>query len=263
MKSLRIGLLLALLSGAPALLPAQTVSGGASGYSAEPPAEPSATPAPEKKDADKAPAGPTVIDSENMDYDGKTRVAVFTGDYYGVFVKDPSFTVYCDKLTAYMRRGGGAPPVKGAPSAKPTPAPTPRGKAGDASSPASTPASRGGGLQRAVAEGPVDRPVVIVQDKPAANGQEAQHDVGIALKADYNADTGDIFLSGWPKVSQGINTQIATSPKTIMIMNKDGRTMRTIGPSRSIIQEQQQQPRKNDDDSSSSSPSQTPAASPQ
>jgi len=256
MKSLRIGLLLALLSGAPALLPAQTVSGGASGYSAEPPAEPSATPAPEKKDADKAPAGPTVIDSENMDYDGKTRVAVFTGDYYGVFVKDPSFTVYCDKLTAYMRRGGGAPPVKGAPSAKPTPAPTPRGKAGDASSPASTPASRGGGLQRAVAEGPVDRPVVIVQDKPPANpGDQPQHNVGIAQKADYNADTGDIVLTGWPRVSQGINTQIATSARTIMIMNKDGHTMKTIGPSRSVLQDQAE-PKKTGSDSKPASPDQ-------
>ena len=74
----------------------------------------------------------------------------------------------------------------------------------------------------------------------AANGEEAQHNVGIAEKAEYNSDTGDIILTGWPRVSQGINTQIATSKDTVMIMNKDGHTMKTKGPSRTTIQEQQQ-----------------------
>jgi hypothetical protein len=82
--------------------------------------------------------------------------------------------------------------------------------------------------------------VVIVQDKPAANGGQPEHDVGIALKADYNADTGDVVLTGWPRVSQGINTQIATSPDTVMTMNRDGHTMKTHGPSRTVIQEQNQ-----------------------
>ncbi|HEX4086591.1 MAG TPA: hypothetical protein VHY22_16885 [Chthoniobacteraceae bacterium] len=247
MKSFLIGLLFALLLGSG--LMAQTVT---TGYRA-PSAEPAASPA-KKNAADKAPSGPTVIDSKDtMDYDGNTRVAVFTGDNYGVLVKDPSFVVYCDKLTAYMRKGGAAqaPGAKGSPGAKRSPAasPAPQGKAAAAQ-------PRGNGLQRAVAEGPPDRPVVIVQDKPATNGQEAQHDVGIAEKADYNTDTGDIKLTGWPRVSQGINTQVATSPKTIMIMNRDGRTMRTIGPSHSVIEEQQ--PAKKDSDSS---PSETPTHS--
>ncbi|HEX4086592.1 MAG TPA: LPS export ABC transporter periplasmic protein LptC [Chthoniobacteraceae bacterium] len=213
---------------------------GASAHPAESPA---------KKDA-ATPSGPTIIDSNDMDYDGKKHVSVFTGDYYGVFVNDPSFTVNCDKLTTYMRRSGAAGP-KGKGSPARSPAASPDGKANAA-------ANRGSGLQRAVAEGPAARPVVIVQDKPAAAGQEAQHDVGIAQKADYNADTGDIILTGWPRVSQGLDTQTATSGTTFMIMNKDGRTLKTRGSTRTVIQAQEGPEKAGD-----SSPAQTPGSSPQ
>ncbi len=42
----------------------------------------SASPGAEKKKdaAAQAPQGPTIIDSDAMDYDGKTRIAIFTGD---------------------------------------------------------------------------------------------------------------------------------------------------------------------------------------
>lgn len=246
---------LALLSGSSAL--AQTIGGGS--YSSQPSLEISSPPPasgkkPAKGEVAQAPQGPTIIDSENMDYDEKTRIAVFTGENYGVFVKDPSFTVNCDKLTAYMRKAS-APGLKGKPSATPAPQP---GSAADAA------AAKTSGLQRAIAEGTADRPVVIVQDKPAANGEEPEHNVGIADKADYNADTGDIKLTGWPRVTQGINSQIATSEKTVMIMNKDGHTMKTIGPSRSTIEEKAQ-PEKNDKDSKTKTGkiSESPAPSPQ
>lgn len=218
----------------------------------------SPTPAnPKGKPGDaNAPQGPTIIDSDQMDYDEKTRIAIFTGDDYGVLVKDPSFTVYCDKLTAHMRKAGAAPAAPGPGPKKPaTPAPTPA--AGGTAAAAS---SRSSGLESALAEGTPDRPVVVVQDKPAANGEEAQHNVGIALKADYNADTGDVKLTGWPRVSQGINTQIATAESTIMIMNKDGHTMKTIGPSHTVIQEQDQSKKSgtNSADSNTASPSPSP-----
>jgi len=230
MKLFLPGLLLGCLSGSGLL--AQTISGNSNDASA------TASPTPEgekKKPAAQAPQGPTVIDSDNMDYDEKTRIAIFTGENYGVFVKDPSFTVYCDKLTAHMRKSTTATPSLAAPKHKPaaTPAPSPR----PASSPGGA-SARASGLQEAVAEGVPNRPVVIVQDKPPANpGDQPEHDVGIAAKADYNADTGDVFLTGWPRVSQGINTQIATSATTVMIMNKDGHTMKTKGPSRTVIQQ--------------------------
>jgi lipopolysaccharide export system protein LptA len=246
MKPLFLGLLLLSLTFPGAM--AQTISGG--GAASRPAAGHSHRGEKNKAAASQAPQGPTLIDSESMDYDEKTRIAIFTGDNYGVFVKDPSFTINCDKLTAYMRKGSGAgPKVPGAPkvAATPTPAPAAHGKG------ASTEAAsaKSNGLQRAIAEGPPERPVVIVQDKPGVNGAAPEHDVGIAAKADYNADTGDVFLTGWPRVSQGTDTQIATSPRTIMIMNRDGRTMKTIGPSRTVI-EQAEQPKTSGTSSASS-----------
>jgi hypothetical protein len=252
MKYLFPALLLLALAG-PGVL-AQTLSGGDFSGS------PSATPAAEKKKtaADQPPQGPTIIDSQNMDYDEKTRIAIFTGEDYGVFVKDPSFTVYCDKLTAHMRKAGGQ--VPGAPGAKATPIPTPTPAARGKGAAADATAARSNGLQSAVAEGIPDRPVVIVQDKPGANGAAPEHDVGIALKADYNADTGDVILTGWPRVSQGINTQIATSEETVMTMNRDGHTMKTHGPSRTIIQQSAEPPKKTGTNSESTDQSPSPSA---
>jgi lipopolysaccharide export system protein LptA len=224
---------------------AQTISGADTGTGLLTDASPTPAPSsPKKTGTDAAPAGPTIIESQAMDYDEKTRLAIFTGDDYGVYVKDPSFVVYCDKLTAHMRKSGGtaAPGTPGAPKAT-SPAPAPGSKAAAAT-------QKANGLQRAVCEGALYRPVVIVQDKPASGTEQAVHNVGIAAKADYNADTGDIILTGWPRVSQGINTQIATSERTVMIMNKDGHTMKTTGPSRTVIQEQ--------DQPKTSSPSTTP-----
>jgi hypothetical protein len=233
MKLLPLGFLLLILAGSG--LMAQTISGGGDSdlFGAASP-----SPSPDKKGADPAaaaPQEPTIIDSQAMDYNETTRLAIFTGDDYGVYVKDPNFVLYCDKLTAHMRKGSGAaaPGTPKAPKASPTPAPSPgsRGAAAE---------QKANGLQSALAEGSPDHPVVIVQDKPATATTQAVHNVGIAQKADYNADTGDVKLMGWPRVNQGINTQIATSPETIMIMNKDGHTMKTIGPSRTVIQQQDQ-----------------------
>jgi lipopolysaccharide export system protein LptA len=188
-----------------------------------------------------------------MDYDGKTGIAIFTGENYGVLVVSPTFTIYCDKLTAYMRKTGTAttPGAKGSPGPKPTASPPGNASASPSASPAS------GGLKRAIAEGTLIHPAVVVQDKPATNGEDAQHNVGIGQKADYNADTGDIVLTGWPRVSQGINTQIATSAGTVMTMNRDGRTLKTRGPSRTVIQEVTQ-PAKTGTNAASASPSPTP-----
>jgi len=211
-----------------------------------------------KAAADKTPQGPTNIDStEGMDYDETSRVAVFIGEDYGVYVNDPTFIVYCDKLTAHLKKNAGtAQATPGAPGAKPTPAPSPTPK-GDAS--ASDPAnSKSSGLERALAEGTTDYPVVIVQDKPASPGEEAQHNVGIALKADYNNETGDVYMTGWPRGSQGKDTMIATSPKTVIIMNMKGKRMRAIGPTRTVI-EPDDQPKT----TGAGSPALSPSPSPQ
>ncbi len=256
MKSLCLGLLLASMAASHLL--AQGMSGG-DPFPA-PPTSSDVAPSPEPSADNKKPGAPqttgsTTIDSMAMDYDEKTRIVIFTGDNYGVTVVDPQFTINCNKVTAYLRQPGESTPgasPKGKAAASPklgvphTPAPKP------AASPSSA-APKQSSFKRAVAEGTRDQPVVIVQDKPASPGQEAQHSVGIAEKADYNADTGDIKLTGWPRVTQGINTQIATSSSTYMIMNKNGGKMHTFGPSHSVF-EQDNQPKKSGANSASPSP---------
>jgi len=187
----------------------------------------------DKKDKDKNKGkdderhAPTEITStKEATFDDKTRVAVFIGD---VQVKDPQFTITCEKLTAYLRREA----TQGTGRATPKPSPA----AGEAPAKGG---GTGGGLERAIAEGNV----VIVQDKPAADGGEAQHNVGRSQKAEYNANSGDMILSGRPQVQQGMNMQVATDDSTVMIMNRDGRTMKTIGPSKVIIQESQSSDKK-------------------
>lgn len=146
---------------------------------------------------------------------------------------DPQFKVRCDQLTAFLRDTKAAAGAKPSPGAKTSATPKP------SASPAASPGGKnggpgGGGLQRAIAEGHV----IIIQDRPAADGQEPQHNVGKSQRADYNADTGDIVLTGWPQVQQGMNTQVATEESTVMTMNKDGHTMNTKGASKTVIQEQ-------------------------
>ena len=210
------------------------------------------------KDAAGKPSGPTIITSTgDMTYEERTHCAVFTGPDYGVFVQDPQFTVNCDKLTAYMRHAatpgqpGGTASLaakmkagKGSkPAATPRATPAPKASPGPKGKGAAKDADKASGLQRAVAEGNPDHPIVIRQEKPAANGAEPEIDIGIAQKADYDADTGDIVLTGWPKVSQGINTQIATSEGTVMVMNRNNNTMKTHGPSRTVIEEKTTEPK--------------------
>jgi lipopolysaccharide export system protein LptA len=156
--------------------------------------------------------GSTEITAMEATFDNRKHEAVFTKN---VTVNDPEFSVTCDRLVAMLKHAGSASDAK----------PTER-------SPAAAPktgAKSKGGLERAVAEGNV----VIKQSKTEADGSTSQS-FGRAQKADYNAVTGDIVLSGMPTVQQGINQCIATSPETVMTLNRD-RNMKVIGPHRTII----------------------------
>jgi lipopolysaccharide transport protein LptA len=87
------------------------------------------------------------------------------------------------------------------------------------------------GLEKAVAEGNVG----VVRDRPDANGA-AQRAVGRSESAVYVAATGDVELKGSPRVQQGVNTHVATSPDTVMIINQNGQ-LTTHGPSRTDIRQ--------------------------
>ena len=114
-----------------------------------------------------------------------------------VKVNDPRFNIQSDKLTVYIRKGDDE------------------------------------GLEKAVAEGNVG----VVRDRPDPGGGPVQRSIGRSDTAVYIASTEDLELRGNPRVQQGINTHIATSPSTVMILNENGQLV-THGPSRTEIRQE-------------------------
>jgi lipopolysaccharide transport protein LptA len=114
-----------------------------------------------------------------------------------VKVSDPRFNLQSDKLTIYVSKGANQ------------------------------------GLEKAVAEGNVG----VVRDRPDPNGGAATRAVGRSESAIYIASTGEVELKGSPRVQQGVNTHVATSPDTVMIINQNGQ-LTTHGPSRTDIRQQ-------------------------
>jgi lipopolysaccharide transport protein LptA len=131
-----------------------------------------------------------------------------------VKVVDPRFNLQSDKLTVFISKG------------------------------------QNQSLERAIAEGNVG----LVRDRPSSNGGPPTRAVGRADKATYTATSGDVALEGTPRVQEGPNLHVATSPDTVMIISQNSQ-LRTHGPSRTEIV---QQP--NEEKKGQASPSQTPAA---
>ena len=131
-----------------------------------------------------------------------------------VKVVDPRFNLQSDKLTVFITKG------------------------------------QNQSLEKAIAEGNVG----MVRDRPDANGGPPTRAVGRADKAIYTASTGDVELAGTPRVQEGPNLHVATSPETVMVIGQNSQ-LRTHGPSRTEIV---QQP--NDQKKGQASASQTPGA---
>jgi len=131
-----------------------------------------------------------------------------------VKVVDPRFNLQSDKLTVFITKGESQ------------------------------------SLERAVAEGNVG----LIRDRPAANGSPPTRAIGRSDKATYTASTGDVELVGTPRVQEGQNMHVATSPDTVMVISQNSQ-LRTHGPSRTEIV---QQP--NDQKKGQANPSQTPVA---
>ncbi|MEY2550918.1 MAG: hypothetical protein QOG12_1062 [Verrucomicrobiota bacterium] len=172
-------------------------------------ASPSATPtpknkpAPEKSPADKAkpgasPAGP----QEAIVTEIYADKVVFdstksTGVFTGhIVVIDPRFQIQGDKLTIYISK------------------------------------KQSEGLETAVVEGNVG----VIRDRPDPDGGPPSRMVGRSDKAVYTAKTGNFELTGNPRVQQGLNTHVATSPDTVMVLNDKGE-LQTTGPSRTEIRQ--------------------------
>jgi lipopolysaccharide transport protein LptA len=161
----------------------------------------------------------TQIYADQASFDSAKYVGVFTGH---VIVNDPRFNVQSDKLTVYMHKSQ---------------------QEGDSE-----------GLERAVAEGNVG----IVRDRPDPKGGPPQRAVGRAEKALYNAKDGTVELSGSPRVQQGMNSHVATSAETVMIMNQDNQ-LTTRGPSRTELR---QEPKPSPSPTAAAAATVSPTASP-
>ena len=129
-----------------------------------------------------------------------------------VRVFDPRFNIQSDKLTVFIHK------------------------------------EEGEGLEKAIAEGHVG----VVRDKPNPKGGPPSKAIGLSEKAVYTSSDGNVVLTGSPRVQQGLDTHIATSPDTVMVLNQDGH-LTTHGPSRTEIRQEAKQ-----DKNGKPSPSPTP-----
>lgn len=158
-----------------------------------------------KSEAVKAPAGlsflpPTneAVTTEIYANEADFNSKEYVGTFSGsVIVKDPRFSLQADKLTVHLARG------------------------------------KEQGLERAIAEGNV----AVVREAPGENGAAPTRSVGRAEKAVYTAKDGNVEMTGTPRVQSGLNTHVATSAETVMIINRDGQ-LTTHGPSRTELRQE-------------------------
>jgi lipopolysaccharide transport protein LptA len=172
---------------------------------------PSPSPAAKKEKKEKASPNknPALLGQVNPQSNEPITTEIYADDAFfdstkdiGIFsghvkVADPRFTLQSDKLTVYITKGENQ------------------------------------GLEKAVAEGNV----AVVRDRPDPNGGPPTRAVGRSDQATYIATTGDVELRGTPRVQEGVNTHIATSPDTVMVVNQKGQ-LTTHGPSRTEIRQE-------------------------
>src|SRR5213082_1436246 len=137
-----------------------------------------------------------------------------------VKVVDPRFNLQSDKLTVFITKG------------------------------------KNQSLEKAVAEGSVG----LVRDRPDPNGGPPTRAVGRSDKATYTATTGDVELVGTPRVQEGQNLHVATSPDTIMIISQNSQ-LKTHGPSRTEIVQQPKEEQTKENKSEAKKPEAQPAPS--
>lgn len=152
----------------------------------------------------------TEIFSEGAFFDSAKSIGIFTGH---VIVRDPRFNLQADKLTVYLAKSE----TKGA---------------GDAADKGAA-KSEAKGLEKAVAEGNVG----MIREAPGENGGPPVRSIGRADTAIYTANDGNVELRGTPRVQSGLNSHIATSPDTVMLINQGGQ-LTTRGPSRTEIRQE-------------------------
>src|SRR6266436_792058 len=139
-----------------------------------------------------------------------------------VKVVDPRFNLQSDKLTVFITKG------------------------------------QNQSLEKAIAEGNVG----LVRERPNPSGGPPTLAVGRADKATYIAATGDVELRGTPRVQEGLNMHVATSPDTVMVISQNSQ-LPTDGYSRTEIRHHRSEQKKATATPAQTSPAQTsPAQTP-
>ena len=169
--------------------------------------------------------GQTEITADAAEFSNKTHIAIFTGQ---VIVKNPDFNVTCDKLTAYLKHD--EKPAAATNEKRPVPDAATAKAPADAAAPKSK-----GGLEKAIAEMQDGGKVVITQDKKEADGSTS-HSIGKAERAVYTAVNGEVTLTGWPEITQGINRVVPAEDGVTLILYRDGR-YRAIGRTKTLLQD--------------------------
>ena len=163
----------------------------------------------DKKKDDKSPATNLFGPGAAGESSGPTTTEIYSDEAFfdstknmGIFsgrvkVVDPRFNLQSDKLTVFITKGENQ------------------------------------GLEKAIAEGNVG----LVRERPDPSGGPPTRAIGRADTATYTAATGDVELRGTPRVQEGPNMHVATSPDTVMIINQNSQ-LRTHGPSRTEIRQE-------------------------
>jgi lipopolysaccharide transport protein LptA len=138
-----------------------------------------------------------------------------------VKVIDPRFNLQSDKLTVFITKG------------------------------------QNQSLEKAIAEGNVG----LVRERPDPKGGPPTRAIGRSDTATYIAATGDVELRGTPRVQEGPNMHVATSPDTVMVINQNSQ-LSTHGPSRTEIRQQPNEEKKDKASPAQTSPSQGSPAPP-
>jgi lipopolysaccharide transport protein LptA len=189
-----------------ARLHAQTAAATPKSVAAAPAKKPKKQPAQKEN---KSPANSLGQSVMGLNTDEPTTTEIYADEAFfdstkniGIFsgrvkVTDPRFNLQSDKLTVFITKGENQ------------------------------------GLEKALAEGNVG----LVRERPDPNGGPPTRAVGRADKATYTAATGDVELRGTPRVQEGPNMHVATSPDTVMIINQNSQ-LTTHGPSRTEIRQE-------------------------
>lgn len=148
----------------------------------------------------------TEIYADQAFFDSANHIGVFTGH---VIVKDPRFNVQAEKLTVYLKKQEAKVAVAGEATGEEQ------------------------GLEKAVAEGNVG----LVREAPGEKGGAPVRSIGRSDIATYTTIDGNVELKGNPRVQNGMNTHVATSPETVMLINQSGQ-LTTRGPSRTEIKQE-------------------------